>query len=78
MSLLLFDIPAVATCGSGLPDWLPAAASGKVVLIASDNDEQGDTDFEVWKPLLEKAGARVKRYAPPHAKDWNAELMLRK
>lgn len=78
LSLLLFDIPAAATLGSGLPLWLSGAASGKTILIASDNDEQGETDFLNWKPLLEKAGARVKRYAPPHAKDWNDELRLRK
>lgn len=45
ISLLMLDVPAVATCGSGLPDWLPAVAKGKHVYIATDNDLQGNADF---------------------------------
>ncbi|MBW3637023.1 MAG: toprim domain-containing protein [Armatimonadetes bacterium] len=88
--LLLFDVSAVATCGSGnLPEWFPPLLSGKDILIATDADNAGEAYFEAWKPHFEQHGANVRRLTAPNAgkinpktgkpvKDWNDELLLRK
>lgn len=75
---LLFDCPAIATCGSGIPDWLPEAANGQRVFIATDADQQGDKFFDLWGQPFSERGSIVKRLRPRYAKDWNAELLLRK
>lgn len=71
---LLFDIPALGTCGGGLTKWIPSAARG-TVWIATDADDAGDAYFEEWAPLL--LHATVKRLRPPTQKDWNDELRLK-
>lgn len=75
ISLWMLGYPAVAVCGSDLPFWLPGAARGRGVWIASDNDEQGEKDFLNWGAALRKVGADVSRLAAPSRKDWNAHLM---
>lgn len=68
--LLLWDIPAIATCGSGLTKWIPSACQG-TVWIATDADEQGDRDYLEWAPLFSNA----KRLRSTKGKDWNEELL---
>ena len=65
---------AIATCGSAaLPGWLPAALSGKRVLLASDADEAGDCAALTWASQL-RNWAEVLRLRPDPYHDWNDAL----
>lgn len=76
LTIALAGYPAVATCGSGLPDYLLAHCVGRKVVVATDNDEEGEGDALAarWTSILNRVGVRVTRARPPE-KDWNAVLV---
>ncbi len=71
LTLAAQGLPAIATMGTGLPDWLPRALAWRRVLLASDADAAGDAAAEEWGAALRAFGARVERFRPEGAKDWN-------
>ena len=74
ISLHLFGMPAVATCGNGLTEWLANFVDERIVYLAPDNDVSGENNVLLWRETLEQGGAMVKRLAPPIGKDWNDTL----
>lgn len=77
LTLAACGLPAIATMGSNLPEWLIDALAFKGVVIASDADAPGDTAAELWRVELRRRGAiGLQRLRPEGAKDWN-ELLSR-
>lgn len=77
LSLACMGCPAMATCGTRLPDWMPQATVGRVVRIATDADEAGDEAAWKWAVLLRPYAAQVRRTRPTRGKDWNEEWRSR-
>jgi hypothetical protein len=80
LSLASIGVPAIATIGCTLPDWVPRKCAMRRVLLATDADEAGDRAALEWEPMLAMAGAPCERMRPdgcPLAggcKDWNEVL----
>lgn len=68
----MFNIPAIAVCGSAaLPGWVLTKFKGEL-LLASDNDAAGEKAAAIW---ANQAGRRIAtRRMAPQGKDWNEEL----
>lgn len=66
---------AVATVGTDLREWVPKyVASFKLpqVVLATDNDEEGNKAATKWAAMFRAAGVRTSRIVPPQrCKDWN-------
>lgn len=84
LSLACMGRPALASCGTSLPVWLPEAVAGRMVWLATDNDPMpnpktgrfaGDEIAERWGAMLEGHAARVERLRPTRGKDWNDEWL---
>lgn len=75
LSLAACSIPAVALCGTNWPDWLPVALAFHTVALAFDADAAGDDAGHRLGPVLASLGARVDRWRPIDAKDWNEALV---
>lgn len=75
LSLYACGFPALATCGTSWPDWLPDALALRPVLIGYDNDPSGEGDKAAAKLAgdLQNAGAKCYRLRPA-GKDWNEDL----
>ena len=73
LSLALVGVPAVATLGSDLPEWLAWHCSGRRVLVASDADTVGEAAAARWIAALVSAGAECARLRPD-GRDWNEML----
>ena len=58
--------------GCHLPDWLPPRLAFRHVLIGTDADAAGDQAAAEWTGRLRTFGARVDRFRPEGAVDWNA------
>jgi DNA primase len=76
-------LPALATCGTSVPAWLPPAFAFKWVALGHDNDvlnhlgqRPGDVAAARAASDFRAYGATVERWRPSGAKDWN-ELLLR-
>ena len=76
LSLAACGLPALATCGTHWPDWLPRLAAFRPVVVAFDADAAGDACAAKLSAALRGYGARVERWRPADAKDWN-ELLTR-
>lgn len=75
LSLAMCGLPAIALCGTSWPEWLPAAAAFRQVLVALDADAAGDKAAGALRAALLAFGARVERLRPADAaKDWNGVL----
>lgn len=68
----MYQIPAIAVCGSGpMPDWVVKQFRGEL-LLASDNDKAGEKAASIW---TRQAGSKiVTRRVCPDSKDWNSDL----
>jgi hypothetical protein len=74
LSLAAAGWAAVAVLGCNLPNWLPPRLAFRHVLIGTDADAAGDTAAAEWTGRLRTFGARVDRFRPAGAVDWNALL----
>jgi hypothetical protein len=76
LSLYTAGGPAVALVGTTMPEWLPERGAFRLVLLATDADEAGDTAALALAPAFLRFGAReVRRLRPPVGKDWNDALL---
>ena len=64
-------IPAVALCGTRLPEWLPRKLSGKHVFVATDSDKAGNNAAVMLVRRLEPLSVRCVRLNFTPAKDAN-------
>ncbi len=74
LTLAVCGVPAVALCGTSGPAWLAAACAFRRVALALDADAAGDAAATNLTTVLRSLGARVERWRPIGAKDWNAIL----
>ena len=74
LSLATAGVPAIAFDGLTWPDWLPAAAAFKRVVVALDSDEPGEEAARKLTAALHAYSAKVERWRP-EAKDWNETLL---
>jgi len=75
LTLAACGIPSIALCGTSGPAWLPSACAFRRVALAFDADAAGDAAADGQKPVLKSLGARVERWRPVGAKDWNQLLV---
>lgn len=75
LSLLVLGLPAVATCGTSWPAWLPDRLSRSHVFLAFDADVPGDIAAEHLRAALIARGALASRLRPYGGKDWNDSLV---
>ena len=75
LSLAVLGIPALATCGTSWPEWLPSALVGAQVYLAFDADGPGDAAAMELGRTLGDVGAEWKRLRPVGVKDWNEALV---
>lgn len=76
LSLAVGGLPAIATVGTGRPNWLPGKCALKRVVLAHDADDAGNKAAESMATELRGFGAEVLRLRPPRGcKDWNEALV---
>lgn len=74
LSIATAGFPALALCGREPPEWLHKACAFKLVLLATDADEPGDSAAHALAEVLQSFGARCERLRPEGSKDWNELL----
>ena len=87
LSIAMAGIPSgVATCGTikKLPEWvfnrlkIPYKGKSRTLIVATDNDEAGETMHANLKEQFSRAPVRVERVKPPdNEHDWNDALLNR-
>ena len=75
LSLHQVGLPSIALCGTAGRDWLANELAWKRVALAFDTDDAGDVAAQRWGSMLAPYGAKVLRFRPEGAKDWNEILM---
>ena len=75
LSLAVLGMPAIATCGTSWPEWLPSALMGSQVNIAFDADDPGDSAAAHLGQVLSGLCVQSRRLRPAGVKDWNDALM---
>jgi DNA primase len=74
LSLAICGAPSIALGGTDGPGWLPATCAFRTVTLAFDADEAGDVASTRRARDCQPFGARVERWRPSEAKDWNELL----
>jgi DNA primase len=66
--------PAVALCGTNVPDWLPETLAFRRIALGFDADAAGDAASTRAATEFRAIGCLVDRWRP-NGKDWNEVLM---
>jgi hypothetical protein len=64
LSLAALGLPAVATCGTTWPEWLPASLAGRQISVAFDADGPGDAAADALGQALRSEGVSWTRLRP--------------
>src|SRR5262249_17940579 len=75
LSVATCGLPAAATLGCHLPDWLRWECAFRRASIGTDADAAGEAAAATWEAALRSAGATTTRLRPEGAKDWNEALI---
>jgi Toprim-like len=74
LSLATAGVPAVALCGTNVPEWLPTAVAFRKIALGFDADPAGDSASMKAAIEFRAIGCQVERWRPGR-KDWNEVLM---
>ena len=75
LSLAVCGYPAIAMFGCDLSDAAAVGCAMRVVAVATDADDAGDSAAQKMMAALAARGARVTRLRPPNGRDWNDMLL---